>query len=83
MPTRSIRVKRTTSSALAYRLAVRALSVRCRGDRQFRLRAETLILQFGKDLPAVIEEAEKISADPAASVSGVRRSCAPSSGALL
>jgi hypothetical protein len=55
---------------LVYRLAVRALSARCRGDRQFRLRTETLILQFGKDLPAVIEEAEKLSADLAASVSG-------------
>jgi hypothetical protein len=55
---------------LVYRLAVRALSARCRGDRQFRLRTETLILQFGKDLPAVLEEAEKLSADLAASVAG-------------
>jgi hypothetical protein len=55
---------------LVYRLAVRALSARCRGDRQFRLRTETLILQFGNELPAVLKEADKLSAELAASVSG-------------
>lgn len=54
---------------LIYRLAVRALSARCRGDRQFRQRTETLVLQFGQDLPAVLVEADKLSAELAASVS--------------
>lgn len=53
---------------LIYRLAVRNLCARCRGDRQFRQRTEMLIVQFGKDLPAVMQDARKLEAELMASV---------------
>ena len=55
---------------LVYRLAIRGLSERCRGDRQFRHRTDALAEQFRKELPAVLREAEKLSAELTASVQG-------------
>jgi hypothetical protein len=55
---------------LIYRLAVRGLCPRCRGDRVFRQRTDALVEQFRKDLPAVLKEADKLSAELTASVSG-------------
>ncbi len=54
---------------LVYRLAVRGLSERCRGDRQFRARTDALIEQFRKDLPDVLKEANALSSELTASVS--------------
>jgi HEAT repeat protein len=55
---------------LAYRLAIRGLCARCRGDRAFRQRTDALVERFRKDLPAVVSEAAKLSAELTASVSG-------------
>jgi hypothetical protein len=55
---------------LVYRLAVRGLCARCRGDRVFRQRTEALIERFRKDLPAVLSEANKLGEELTASVSG-------------
>jgi hypothetical protein len=55
---------------LVYRLAVRGLCPRCRGDRVFRQRTDDLVERFRKDLPAVLKEADKLSAELTASVSG-------------
>jgi len=55
---------------LIYRLAVRGLCPRCRGDRVFRERTDALVERFRKDLPAVLKEAHKLSAELTASVSG-------------
>jgi hypothetical protein len=54
---------------LVYRLAVRGLCARCRGDRVFRQRTDTLIEQYRKDLPAVLKEADALSAELTASMS--------------
>jgi hypothetical protein len=48
---------------LVYRLALRGLSDRCRGDRQFRDRTEVLMARFRKYLPQLLKEAEKLSAE--------------------
>jgi hypothetical protein len=55
---------------LVYRLAVRGLCPRCRGDRQFRARTDALIERFRKDLPTALKEAEALSAELTASMSG-------------
>jgi hypothetical protein len=53
---------------LVYRIAVRGLSERCRGDRQFRRRTDELMARFLDDLPAVMKEAAALEAELAASV---------------
>jgi hypothetical protein len=55
---------------LVYRLAVRDLCPRCRGDRTFNTRTDALVDQYRKELPAVLKEADKLSEDLAASVAG-------------
>jgi hypothetical protein len=55
---------------LVYRLAIRGLCPRCRGDRVFRQRTDALVERFRKDLPALLKEADKLSAELTASVSG-------------
>ena len=45
---------------LVYRLAIRGMCARCRGDRQFTQRTDALIEQFRKELPAVLREANKL-----------------------
>jgi hypothetical protein len=55
---------------LVYRLAIRGLSARCRGDRVFRQRTDALMEQFRKDLPALLKEADKLSDELTASVAG-------------
>jgi hypothetical protein len=55
---------------LVYRLAVRGLCLRCRGDRAFTRRTDALTEQFRKDLAAVLREAEKLSAELTAAVAG-------------
>jgi hypothetical protein len=55
---------------LVYRLAVRGLCERCRGDRVFRQRTDALVEQFRKELPAVLKEAAKLGEELAASVAG-------------
>jgi len=55
---------------LVYRLAVRGLCARCRGDRQFRRRTDALTEQFRKELSAVLKEADQLAAELTASVSG-------------
>jgi hypothetical protein len=55
---------------LVYRLAVRGLCERCRGDRTFRQRTDALIEQFRKDLPTVLREAKKLGEELAASATG-------------
>ena len=51
---------------LVYRLAVRRLSARCRGDRQFRQRIEELTTRFRVELPAIMREADELVAELAA-----------------
>jgi len=58
---------------LVYRLAIRGLSARCRGDRQFRQRTDALIEQYRKDLPAVLKEAGKLGAELTISVRTIRK----------
>jgi hypothetical protein len=53
---------------LVYRLAVRGLCQRCRGDRQFRRRTDELLSRFLDDLPAVMKEAAALEAELAGSV---------------
>ena len=54
---------------LVYRLAIRGLSARCRGDRRFMKRIDELLFEFRKDdLPAVLKEAAKLEAELASSV---------------
>jgi hypothetical protein len=55
---------------LVYRLAVRGLCERCRGDRTFRQRTDALIEPFRKELPAVPREAGKLGEELAASATG-------------
>jgi hypothetical protein len=55
---------------LVYRLAVRGLCARCRGDRQFQQRTDALVERFRKDLPAVLKEGDKLSDELTASVAG-------------
>ncbi|HUC65275.1 MAG TPA: hypothetical protein VMA53_07605 [Stellaceae bacterium] len=45
---------------LVYRLAVRGLCARCRGDRQFKACTDALIGQFRKELPTIMGEAEAL-----------------------
>jgi hypothetical protein len=45
---------------LIYRLAIRGLCERCRGDRQFRQRTDELTTKFKSDLPAILAEATKL-----------------------
>jgi hypothetical protein len=52
---------------LIYRLAVRGLCPRCRGDRQFRARTEELVFEFRKDIGAVLREADALAAELTAS----------------
>jgi hypothetical protein len=47
---------------LVYRLAIRVLSPRCRGDRRFSRRTKALAKQFREDLPVLLGEADKVSA---------------------
>jgi hypothetical protein len=51
---------------LIYRLAVRRLSTRCRGDRQFRHRIDELLMSFPHDLPAILKEATQLGDELAA-----------------
>ena len=51
---------------LVYRLVVRRLSARCRGDRQFRQRIEELLKSFPHDLPAILKEAAQLGDELAA-----------------
>ena len=53
---------------LVYRLAIRGLSARCRGDRVFRARTDGLVEEFRKDLPAVLKETRKLSDELMASI---------------
>ena len=53
---------------LVYRLAIRGLSSRCRGDRQFTKHTDALIAQFAKDLPAALKEANKLAEELTAAV---------------
>jgi len=53
---------------LVYRLAIRGLSARCRGDRVFTRRTDALAEQYRKDLPALLKEAAKLGEDLTASV---------------
>jgi len=55
---------------LVYRLAMRALSPRCRGDRRFSRRTKALVKQFREDLPVLLKEADKLSAELTASALG-------------
>jgi hypothetical protein len=55
---------------LVYRLAIRGLCERCRGDRYFRQRTDALLEKFKKDLPAVLQEAAKLGEELTASVAG-------------
>ena len=45
---------------LVYRLAIRGLCNRCRGDRAFQDRTSTLMLKFGSELDAVLREAGEL-----------------------
>jgi hypothetical protein len=54
---------------LVYRLAIRGLCERCRGDRAFTKRTDVLIELFRKELPAVLAGAAKLSEELAAAVS--------------
>jgi hypothetical protein len=51
----------TPRQELVYRLTIRGLSARCRGDRQFRRRTEDLTTRFKSDLPAIIAEVTALS----------------------
>jgi hypothetical protein len=53
---------------LVYRLAIRGICLRCRGDRQFTKRTDALIDQFRKDLPAVLRDANKLADELTAAV---------------
>jgi hypothetical protein len=53
---------------LVYRLAIRVLSPRCRGDRRFSRRTKALAKQFREDFPALLGEADRVSAKLMASV---------------
>jgi hypothetical protein len=55
---------------LVYRLAIRGLCPRCRGDRQFNQHTNALTEQFRRDLPAVLREANKLAEELTASVAG-------------
>jgi hypothetical protein len=45
---------------LVYRIAIRGICARCRGDRTFRTRTEALIDKFKTELPAILAEAAKL-----------------------
>jgi DNA-binding MarR family transcriptional regulator len=53
---------------LIYRLAIRGLCERCRGDREFRERTEELTAKFKAELQAILAEAAKLGDDLLASV---------------
>jgi hypothetical protein len=55
---------------LVYRLAVRGLCPRCRGDRVFRQRTDALVERFRKDLPVVLRDANKLADELTAAVAG-------------
>jgi hypothetical protein len=55
---------------LVYRLAIRGLCARCRGDRAFTRRTDELIAQFSKDLAVVITEANRLGEELMAAVAG-------------
>ena len=48
---------------LVYRLALRVMCPRCRGDRQFKAHTDALAEQFRNDLPAALKEAYKLGED--------------------
>jgi hypothetical protein len=48
---------------LVYRLAIRGLCNRCRGDRRFKARTEELMAKFKDDLGAVLTEAGQLERD--------------------
>jgi hypothetical protein len=45
---------------LVYRLAIRAVCERCRSDREFRERTDALTARFGKELPDLLNEANRL-----------------------
>jgi hypothetical protein len=53
---------------LVYRLAIRGLCARSRGNRAFMARTDALVAQFHKELPAVLREADALSAELKASL---------------
>jgi hypothetical protein len=55
------------------RPAIRGLSARCRGGRQFRQRTDDLVAEFRKNLPDVLTKAEKLSPKLAAMTAEPRR----------
>jgi hypothetical protein len=55
---------------LIYLLAIRGLSARCGGDRQFRERTDALTARFRQELPDAIREADMLGAVLTASVMG-------------
>jgi hypothetical protein len=46
---------------LVYRLAIRGICARCRGDRAFQARTEALAAKFKAELPAIMTEAAKLA----------------------
>jgi hypothetical protein len=54
---------------LVYRLALRVICPRCRGDRQAH--TDALAEQFRNDLPAALKEAYKLGEDLSASASAL------------
>ena len=46
---------------LVYRLAIRGICARCRGDRTFQARTEALADRFRAELPAIVTEAAKLA----------------------
>jgi hypothetical protein len=55
---------------LVYRLAIRAVCERCGSDREFRERTDALTACFGKELPDLLNEANRLGAELMASASG-------------
>jgi len=48
---------------LIYRLVIRGLCERCRGDRAFTARTGDLMARFRNDLAAVVDEARQLAGD--------------------
>jgi hypothetical protein len=46
---------------LVYRLAIRGLCERCRGDRQCRQRTDALIARLREELPALLRDADRLA----------------------
>ena len=59
---------------LVYRLAVRDVCDRCRGDRLFMKRTDALIFEFRRNLAAVLREANQLSAELRTTVEDAGRS---------